>query len=256
MLNPKSEISRESADGPQHAGAFLGRAVRPPRPGSHHPAGGDYSGPVAGRSAPARRSSRRSPRGPPTPIKEALSRLTTEGLVEVGSRGGTFVTRPTKASVDQILELREVLEQFAAERALAVATEADLAALTALCESIKSRINPDGSLAYEGFSLDDVAFHNMLIGLAGNQRLAQMYRDLHAYTIVARAYYQLRAKGRDTDVSGHMRVYHQHMAIVAALRAGDPIALRAAITDHIAGVREFGHRAAELFAQDRSSDAA
>jgi DNA-binding GntR family transcriptional regulator len=192
----------------------------------------------------------------PTPIKEALSRLSTEGLVEVGSRGGTFVTRPTKASVDQILELREVLEQFAAERALAVATEADLAALTALCESIKSRINPDGSLAYEGFSLDDVAFHNMLIGLAGNQRLAQMYRDLHAYTIVARAYYQLRAKGRDTDVSGHMRVYHQHMAIVAALRAGDPIALRAAITDHIAGVREFGHRAAELFAQDRSSDAA
>lgn len=189
----------------------------------------------------------------PTPIKEALSRLTAEGLVELGARGGTFVTRPTKASVDDILELREVLEQFAAARALTVVTEDDLAALTALCESIKSRVQPDGSLAYEGFSLDDVAFHNMLVGLAGNQRLAQMYQDLHAYTIVARSYYQIRAKARATDVSGQMRVYHQHLAIVAALRARDPIALRAAISDHINGVREFGHRAVELFAQDRQS---
>lgn len=191
----------------------------------------------------------------PTPIKEALSRLMAEGLVTLGARGGTFISRPTRASIDEIVELREVLEQFAAERAMAAATEADLDHLTALCESLKSGVDADGPLAYEGFSLDDVAFHNALVSLAGNERLVQMYQDLHAYTIVARSYYRLRAKGRGRDTDGRLAVYQQHTAIVAALRAKDAGALRLAITTHIADVRAFGHRAVDLFAEDQSSDA-
>jgi DNA-binding GntR family transcriptional regulator len=187
----------------------------------------------------------------PTPIKEALSRLIAEGLVEVGARGGTFVTRPTRASVDEIFDLREVLEQFAAERAMAVATESDLAQLTELSYSIRTRVQPDGSLAYEGFSHDDIAFHNLLVGLAGNKRLMQMYQDLHAYTIVARSYYQIRAKGRGNDAAGHLAVSEQHLAIVAAMRAKNPDALRAAISTHISSVRAFGHKAVALVGEDQ-----
>lgn len=190
----------------------------------------------------------------PTPIKEALSRLMAEGLVKLGARGGTFVTRPTRATIDDIFELREVLEQFAAARAMAVATEADLDQLAALCESIKRRVNADGSLAYDGFWHDDVAFHNLLVGLAGNERLVQMYRDLHAYTIVARSYYQIRATDRSVEVDGRLAVYQQHTAIVSALRNMDSVALRAAITTHIADVRAFGHRAAALYADDQPAD--
>lgn len=190
----------------------------------------------------------------PTPIKEALSRLTAEGLVKLGARGGTFVTRPTRDSIDEIFELREVLEQFAAERAMMVATDADLDQLAALCESIKRRVNPDGSLAYDGFWHDDVAFHNLLVGLAGNERLVQMYQDLHAYTIVARSYYQIRATDRSLGIQGRLAVYRQHIAIVNALRARDGVALRAAITNHLAGVRAFGYRAATLFADDQPAD--
>lgn len=191
----------------------------------------------------------------PTPVKEALSRLTAEGLVKVGARGGTFVTRPTRASIDDIFELREVLEQFAAARAIAAATDADLDQLTALCESIKRRVTADGSLEYDGFWHDDIAFHNLLVGLAGNQRLVQMYQDLHAYTIVARSYFQIRATDRSLDVAGRLAVYQQHTAIVRALRARDGVALRAAITNHFADVRAFGHRAAALFADDQSARA-
>ncbi len=184
----------------------------------------------------------------PTPVKEALSRLTAEGLVKLGARGGTFVTQPTPASIDEIFELRELLEQFAAERAMAVISDHDLNDLTTLAESLKSRVNPDGSLAYEGFSSDDIAFHNVLVGLAGNERLVRMYQDLHAYTIVARSYYQFRTKAPGNDVDSRIRVYHEHMAIVAALRANDAAALRAAITEHLTAVRRFSHRAAALFA--------
>lgn len=186
----------------------------------------------------------------PTPIKEALSRLIAEGLVEVGPRGGTFVTRPTRASVDEIFDLREVLEQFAAARAMTVATEADLAQLTELSHSIRTRVHADGSLAYDGFSHDDIAFHNLLVGLAGNNRLMQMYQDLHAYTIVARSYYQIRAKGRGNDAAGHLAVSEQHLAIVAAMRAKNPDALRAAISTHLARVRAFGHKAVALVGED------
>lgn len=177
-----------------------------------------------------------------------------EGLVKLGTRGGTFVTRPTPASVNEIFELRELLEQFAAERAMAAATEDDLAQLTALAKSIRTRMNPDGSLAYEAFASDDIAFHNVLVGLAGNERLAQMYHSLHAYTIVARSYYQFQAKARDRDVDSRVRVSDEHLAIVAALRARDGAALRAAISIHLAAVRQFSHRAAALFATTQLPD--
>lgn len=186
----------------------------------------------------------------PTPVKEALNRLIAEGLVEVGVRGGTFVTRPTHDSIDEIFDLREVLEQFAAERAMAVATEADLDHLTELSHSIRTRVQPDGSLAYEGFAHDDIAFHNALVGLAGNKRLMQMYQDLHAYTIVARSYYQIRASGRN-EAAGHQAVSDEHLAIVAAMRARDPDALRAAISTHLASVRAFGHKAVALVNETR-----
>jgi len=179
----------------------------------------------------------------PTPVKNALGRLAAQGFVEIGPRGGSFVTRLTGDEIDEIFEIRELIEQFAAGRALDTATDADHDRLAALSASLRDRVFPDGRLDFDGFADDDIAFHRTLVGLAGNSRLARMYEELHVYTVVARAH-RPPADGQAAPLDeGRLRVYGEHMAIVAALRAGDAAALRAAIGRHLRNARFFVRQA-------------
>lgn len=186
----------------------------------------------------------------PTPVKNALARLATEGLVEFPPRGGAFVSRLTVREIEEIIEIREMIELFAARQVLESGTDADWDQLESLAESLRTRVYEDGSIDFANFSADDIAFHRVLVGLAGNQRLTQLYEAQHVYTLVARAHYaSLPTRPSAPPEGGTHHVYTEHMAIVAALRARDPAALDAAIRDHLSMVSHFVRSAAELAQQ-------
>jgi len=63
------------------------------------------------------------------PVREALRELESTGLVEVIARRGAYVTTFEPERARQILELRQVLEAYAAELAAHHRTDADLAAM-------------------------------------------------------------------------------------------------------------------------------
>src|SRR5687768_11444608 len=52
-----------------------------------------------------------------TPVREALQRLNTEGLVQARPNRGTFVRAYEPAELDELYELRALLEGHAARRA-------------------------------------------------------------------------------------------------------------------------------------------
>ena len=62
-----------------------------------------------------------------TPVKDALTRLEAEALIEIRPRSGTFVTAMSPDDVAEAFEIRCALECLAAEKALARATAADIA---------------------------------------------------------------------------------------------------------------------------------
>jgi DNA-binding GntR family transcriptional regulator len=68
------------------------------------------------------------------PVREALRALEGTGLVEVVPRRGAYVSRFEPDRARQLLELRQVLESYAAELAAKNRTDDDLAAMRACIE--------------------------------------------------------------------------------------------------------------------------
>ena len=52
-----------------------------------------------------------------TPIREAIGRLASEGLVELVPQSGAVVKQPTREDAAEVYEMREAIEPFAAAKA-------------------------------------------------------------------------------------------------------------------------------------------
>ena len=67
-----------------------------------------------------------------TPIREAITRLEQEGLVETIPRKGTFVVRKTKKQIIEIIHVWAALEGMAARMATERASDAEIASMRRL----------------------------------------------------------------------------------------------------------------------------
>ena len=106
-----------------------------------------------------------------TPVKRALGMLIHEGFVEVQPRHGYRVTEITLADVQEIYQLRQVVEPAAAELAAANATPKQLQEMRRLVEQ-----DPDSS--YEARATSVLRFHEVLAEASGNARLASVLNGL------------------------------------------------------------------------------
>ncbi len=165
-----------------------------------------------------------------TPVKDAVNRLALEGLVEKVPRRGTFVTALTARDVVELLDLRLLLELYAAEKVLEQGrVELLLPEMRRCMANIDKAANsehPDYD-AYMSWNRD---LHLALIRLAGNNRLLQMYKSLNIHLQVARVHYAHSVE----DVS---QTQQEHKAIYEAFQNGDWEQVKEAITTHINNVR-------------------
>ena len=106
-----------------------------------------------------------------TPVKRALGMLIYEGFVEVQPRHGYRVTEITLADVQEIYQLRQVVEPAAAELAAANATPEQLQEMRNLVED-----DPDSS--YTDRAERVLRFHEVLAEASGNARLASVLSGL------------------------------------------------------------------------------
>ena len=110
-----------------------------------------------------------------SPIREALALLGGEGLVRVVPYKGTFVTALSKERLQDLLDFRLALEQFAVRRAIERATPKDLDRFEVLIIAIASQAKRRN---FNGVVDADLAAHEYLIELAGSAHLAQTYRAM------------------------------------------------------------------------------
>jgi len=100
-------------------------------------------------------------------IQEALKLLVHDELLVV-ERGGLFVSRVDLPDLEQLSELRLLLETYCAQQAAERARPDDIIILEALCKE-QSTIAPDDSLRL--FEIDH-KFHQAIANAAGNKYLA------------------------------------------------------------------------------------
>ncbi|BEU97003.1 GntR family transcriptional regulator [Acidovorax sp. DW039] len=163
-----------------------------------------------------------------TPLREALKVLVAEGLLRHEPRRGCFVAEVTERDLDEIFPVIALLEGRAAHEATLKAGSADVAALEALHLRLQQ-------CAQEGRITDyyetNHTIHEAFITLADNRWLAQVIGDLRKILRLARLQ-QLHAPGR------LQHSLQEHLAVFAALKAGNGSAAEEAMRNHLLRQRD------------------
>ena len=106
-----------------------------------------------------------------TPIKEAINQLNAEGIVDIFSQRGTFITSLSAKDIRDTVDVRKTLELFALEKLIDNLDEKDEVELK------KWLRVPDGKQAADrrAVKLDDLNFHAYVIGASKNKELIRVY---------------------------------------------------------------------------------
>lgn len=158
-----------------------------------------------------------------TPVREALQMLSQEELVTVKPRSGFFVTRVTLKQLRDMLELREILEVAAVERAVVRITDEQLEQL----EHIHAGYTGDDEESYERYITENRHFHYLIAQASGNQELADTLGHLHDRLARFLVFVHTGKEMED-----------RHERLVEALRSRDVTAARQVILDEVNETRD------------------
>ena len=158
-----------------------------------------------------------------TPIKDALSRLAGEGMVEISSRRGTFVKDVTEKDIFEIEGIRIILETAAVEAIAEQITDAQVGELEGL---YRDTLIDQDNFDYGIFMEKDFRFHQEIIRLTGNQRLLNIYTQLNAHVQIVR-FQLVRKRTKPLPWANN-----DHLSILNALKERDVEKAKAAIREH------------------------
>lgn len=128
-----------------------------------------------------------------TPVREALTRLESDGFVTSEPHTGLVVAGNTLESLAEIFEVREVLEAFACRLAARYAREADIVAIDRVLEESEQ---PTATHDVARLRALNTLFHATVHAASHNQQLRQTLRQLYnrvrlspmsAYSVPGRA---------------------------------------------------------------------
>ncbi|WP_354003709.1 GntR family transcriptional regulator [Ramlibacter aurantiacus] len=160
-----------------------------------------------------------------TPIRAALIRLETEGLVnKTHLVGFSAAPLPSRQRFEEIYQLRLLLEPYAAERAATALTAAGRAELAALAEAMARPSAEEAQLAYGKFANADARFHALIARVGGGELMAETLARLHTHMHLFRVLFHSRVT--EEAIAEHAR-------LLDALVAGDGPAARKAMASHI-----------------------
>jgi DNA-binding GntR family transcriptional regulator len=165
-----------------------------------------------------------------TPVREALTRLAAEGLVELVPNRGARVNSWTVAELEAVFDLRVVLEPTLTELAAGRATPSDVAALHELAEAMITGGRPGPDQDLDAIVELNQRFHSRLVTMAGQPAMAAALAGAVHARIVLRNFHAY-------DDESLRRSLAHHREIVAAIQAGDPVWARAVMTAHIRNAR-------------------
>jgi len=163
-----------------------------------------------------------------TPIREALLMLQAEGLVDAVPNRGAMVRVHTPEDLDDLYQLRALLEGYAARRAALRISDEQVEALRASCERF-DRIDPNKKL--RELVRENMLFHSTILDIAGSARLASMVRRVIELPLVYKSYIWYSPDQQRISV-------HYHRQIVNALAARDAERAELVMKEHVFEARD------------------
>lgn len=180
-----------------------------------------------------------------TVVREAMSHLQANRLVQTRHGVGTFVLEPasgmslepntamTIRDVLCVLELRISLETEAAWLAASRRSAEQLDEMRAVLETMRAHQGERTAESVEA----DMRFHQLIAQATGNRYFVDVLRDL-GNTIIPRARLNTADLANVEPSSYYQRVNREHDDIFHAIERQDPEAARAAMRTHLSNSRE------------------
>lgn len=169
-----------------------------------------------------------------TPIREALSRLQTEGLVANDATRGVVVAELDYSMVTELYYMREVLEGTAARLVAQHASEVEISILDDLCQQYEAAVGDEATL-----TACNRRFHETLYRCSHNRYLLNMVTVLHnALSLLGGTTLSHAERAEET--------LREHREVVAAIRSRDADAAERALRSHIRNAHKV--RMQKLFA--------
>jgi len=162
-----------------------------------------------------------------TPVREALLRLSDEGLVDIVSKSGTYVSRIPLGDLPEAITIRRVLEQLAVRAAVERATKSQIIELGAIVARTAEAAEAGDT---EAFHRADEAFH---------EAIATAGRHPGVWALVKHVKLQVDRYRRLTlPLAGRMaRVVAEHGAVLAAIERRDAAGAADAMGRHLDGLQ-------------------
>ena len=161
-----------------------------------------------------------------TPIREALTRLEHEGLVESVARRGYFIVRKSKQELVDVITVWAALESMAARLTAERASDAEVASLRTIFSTFE---NGQVFAKLDEYSDANLRFHQRIIELSGSPTLQKAadailihVRSIRHRTIVENERFQ--------------RSIVDHMHIIEALEARDGELAERLVREHALGL--------------------
>ncbi len=163
-----------------------------------------------------------------TPIREALLKLESEGMVRAASRVGFFVQSITRRDLEELFELREILESYAAEKAAAQVDNQNIEHLKELQERAAKAIELGKRFEFMDM---EVEIHGLILRKARNERLAKMIDSIG--DLIQRE--RILSLKSDANIR---ESHKEHGQIIEALAEKDAALAGKAMRSHILAVKE------------------
>jgi DNA-binding GntR family transcriptional regulator len=145
-----------------------------------------------------------------TPVREALVILEMEGMVESSRGRGATVKEYTNADLDEIYELRGVLEGYGAFRAATRISPEQLDTLHKSCDRLAALERDD----LAGLVAENALFHSTVLEAAQSERLTDAVIRMRAVPLQYHSYARYTPDQLQHSIDAHR-------GIVDALEAGD-----------------------------------
>ena len=179
-----------------------------------------------------------------TPVREALARLESEGMIVVEGRG-FVVPELTDADIEEIYELRFLLEPAAARSAVAEVTGAsDLASMSsAIDDAVAAEKNDD----FRAFLEANSRFHNAWRALVPNRRMSKLLDQYVGHVRFLRVLTLGDPAARKAALTGMKNIH-------AAFKKRDADAAATAMHKHLEAARLYLVKAIEQIDQEKAAE--
>jgi DNA-binding GntR family transcriptional regulator len=157
------------------------------------------------------------------PLREALGRLASEGLVTITPRRGAVVAQLSREEFIDAYQVREALETLAVRLAVPLMSDAEIAHLRELCELMDRAARDDEVRVF--FDTNN-SFHEALVRGSRNRKLHDVHRMLVGQMVPYLP--------RSLELRGNLQQsVAEHHAILAAIEERDAGRAAALLAEHI-----------------------